>query len=446
MIEVDPGVRFPPLVYQGVPAANGWQWLRKRRNVTFVRAAEDIDGWKERFHLAIGSVLRWARLFGVFPLTNITASNDSDGLQQFRYLSFPVLLCALAAGGGVMVMIAALVRLERIGFNALNIAEPIFYGMCTLLNILFVRLALQWREFMRYWNQREEFFFARPYGAVNLRRRVLSMTSGVLGLAFVEHVMYVINQVHNVHQESLTCRYNASNPIRLYAMLTFSSVYSSFPYHPLLTTYLLYITVSLTFLWTFTDLFIMLLATGIACRFGQLNQRIDSNLRSGSQAIWSELRAHYVGLIELTERTNRVIGPLVIVSCANDMYFLCLQTLNTVEAKASPINEWYFRYSFTFLILRTSLKLWYTAEVAERSMQTHKLVQKIRSEFYNDELDILRIFSQSGVAISGMGFFEINRKIFLGMAGSILTYELVLLRFHSSSKGAGVDNPCSYRE
>lgn len=127
-------------------------------------------------------MLRWARLFGVFPLTNLTAPSDSDGLQ-FRYLSFPVLLCALTAGGGLMVMIAALVRLERIGFNALNIAEPIFFGTCTLLNVLFARVALQWRDFMRYWNQREEFFFARPYGAVNLRRRVLSMTSSVLVLA-----------------------------------------------------------------------------------------------------------------------------------------------------------------------------------------------------------------------------------------------------------------------
>ncbi|XP_041788704.1 gustatory receptor for sugar taste 64a-like [Anopheles merus] len=177
--------------------------------------------------------------------------------------------------------------------------------------------------------------------------------------------------------------------------------------------YLLYTTISLTFIWTFTDLFIMLVASGIACRFGQLNKRINSNLQNGSEAFWGEMRTHFVGLIELVERTNRIVGPLLIASCANDMYFLCLQTLNALEDKPFDINDWYFRYSFTFLILRTSVKLWFAADVDEKSVRTHKLVQKIRSEHYNDELEILRICSSGGVSISGMGFFTITRRIFL---------------------------------
>ncbi|XP_050079395.1 gustatory receptor for sugar taste 64a-like [Anopheles maculipalpis] len=256
--------------------------------------------------------------------------------------------------------------------------------------------------------------------------------------------MYVINQAYNVYHESLACRYNVTHPLKLYGSLTFRSVYLSVPYHHFTTAFLLYTTISLTFVWTFTDLFLMLIASGISCRFEQLNKRINANLQNSTEAFWGEMRTHFVGLMELVEQTNRIIGPIVIVSCANDMYFLCLQTLNTIEHKPFPINEWYFRYSFTFLILRTSVKLWYTAAVDEKSTRTNKLVQKVRSENYNDEVEILRICSGAGVSISGMGFFNISRKIFLTMAGSILTYELVLIRFHRSSQGAGQERPCAY--
>uniref|UniRef100_A0A182WQQ8 Gustatory receptor n=1 Tax=Anopheles minimus TaxID=112268 RepID=A0A182WQQ8_9DIPT len=446
MIEVGFGFRVPPGPDRNVvskqPNRSRWHWLRKRGNVTFVRPAEEIDDRKERFYLAIASVLRWARILGVFPLSNITAT-DPDAFR-FNYFSPYIVLSALSVVGGLFVMLAALIRLNRVGINAMNIAEPIFFAMCTLLNLLFVRLAIVWREFMLFWAQREELFFARPYGAINLRRRVIRLAVWIILSGLVEHVVYVINQAYNVHQESLTCRYNVTHPIKLYGSLTFRSVYQSVPYHHLTTMYLLYTTVSLTFIWTFTDLFLMLIATGISCRFEQLNKRIDANLQNGSEAFWGEMRTHFVGLMELVERTNRIVGPLVIVSCANDMYFLCLQTLNTVEDKPFAINEWYFRYSFTFLIMRTSVKLWFAADVDEKSTRTHKLVQKIRTEHYNDELEILRICSGTGVSISGMGFFNITRKIFLTMAGSILTYELVLLRFHRSSKGVGEDRPCGY--
>uniref|UniRef100_A0A182S567 Gustatory receptor n=1 Tax=Anopheles funestus TaxID=62324 RepID=A0A182S567_ANOFN len=445
MIEVGFGFRLPPGPVRNISQQQNrsrWHWLRKRGNVTFVRPAEEIDDQKERFYLAISSVLRWARMLGVFPLSNVTAP-DPDALR-FNYFSLYIVLSVLSVAGGLFVMIAALIRLNRVGINAMNIAEPIFFGICTLLTLLFVRLAIVWRKFMLFWAQREELFFARPYGAINLRRKVIGLALCILVSGLVEHVAYVINQAYNVYQESITCRYNVTNPIKLYGSLTFQSVYQSVPYHHLVTMYLLYTTISLTFVWTFTDLFILLIATGIACRFEQLNKRIDTNLQNSSEAFWGEMRTHFVGLMELVERTNRIVGPLVIVSCANDMYFLCLQTLNTVEDKPFAINEWYFRYSFSFLIMRTTVKLWYAAEVDEKSKRTHKLVQKIRIEHYNDELEILRICSGAGVSISGMGFFNITRKIFLTMAGSILTYELVLLRFHRSSKGVGAELPCAY--
>lgn len=224
MIEVGFGFRMVPGPVRSSNATrqtrSRWHWLRKRGNVTFVRPAAEIDDRKERFYLAIasgkrlriyvllgtisrnrrvfyfslhpgppsfaGKVLRWARLFGVFPLSNITATDP--GAFRFHYFSPYIVLSALSIVGGLFIMAAALVRLNRVGINAMNIAEPIFFGMCTLLQLLFVRLAQAWRGFMVYWAEREEMFFARPYGAINLRRKVIGLAVCILTSALGRHV------------------------------------------------------------------------------------------------------------------------------------------------------------------------------------------------------------------------------------------------------------------
>lgn len=47
-----------------------------------------------------------------------------------------------------------------------------------------------------------------------------------------------------------------------------------------------------------------------------------------SEIIWNEIRVHYVQLCELVEFVDENLACIILLSCANDLYFVCFQLLN----------------------------------------------------------------------------------------------------------------------
>lgn len=97
-----------------------------------------------------------------------------------------------------------------------------------------------------------------------------------------------------------------------------------------------------TFAWNFMDVFIMAISIGISTRFQQINRRLaDLLMRSSSSvaianvpaafvrpALWREVREHYVQLCELLESVDANLAAIILLSCANNLYFICFQLLN----------------------------------------------------------------------------------------------------------------------
>ena len=46
---------------------------------------------------------------------------------------------------------------------------------------------------------------------------------------------------------------------------------------------------------------------------------------------WKRKRKHYNALAELVRRVDGILGPLILVSYATDLYFICLQLLSVVK-------------------------------------------------------------------------------------------------------------------
>ncbi|XP_062699106.1 gustatory receptor for sugar taste 64f-like [Aedes albopictus] len=188
----------------------------------------------------------------------------------------------------------------------------------------------------------------------------------------------------------------------------------------------------MTFAWNFVDLFIVLVSIGLTTRFTQLNTRISDRIRSGSSTcenFWEQIRIQYVSLCDLVTLLNRSINRLVFVSYANDLYFICLQIMNATLEQPFLINRVYFFYSFSFLLLRTFLMFWYSSQVQDASHQPCRLILRVPNDEYCDELQRVQMYSRRGVSLTGMGVFLVSRRIFLTIAGTIITYELVLLSF-----------------
>lgn len=105
------------------------------------------------------------------------------------------------------------------------------------------------------------------------------------------------------------------------------------------------------------------------------------------------------------------------------------------------IETIYFYFSMAFLMCRTSALFLLASSIFENSKKPLKIFRSIPNEGWCQEIERFseQIKSETN-SLTGMNFFNITRKALLGLAGTILTYELVLLQYNTD-KGASGDPP-----
>lgn len=86
-----------------------------------------------------------------------------------------------------------------------------------------------------------------------------------------------------------------------------------------------------TVIWFYVDLFIMLIAIGLSSVFKRYcDYLLKFTGRQISKTFWDEQRNIYRSVCELVEAVDNVISPITIVSFSNNLYFVCLQLMNTL--------------------------------------------------------------------------------------------------------------------
>ncbi|XP_037908137.1 gustatory receptor for sugar taste 64a-like [Hermetia illucens] len=186
-----------------------------------------------------------------------------------------------------------------------------------------------------------------------------------------------------------------------------------------------------TFMWNYMDLFIVMVSLGLSSRFQQINHRIEALAgREVSEATWMEIRHHFVLLCELLEAVDETMSGIILLSSINNLYFICYQLLNILQKLRYTINYVYFWYSLLYLASRTTGVFLHAASINDEAAKPLKILRAVPSRNWCSEIERFtdQITTQR-VALSGMKFFYLTRKLFFGMAGTIVTYELVLLQF-----------------
>lgn len=80
------------------------------------------------------------------------------------------------------------------------------------------------------------------------------------------------------------------------------------------------------------DVFIIVVSVGVASRFNQINYNLE--LHRGMimpEIFWAYYRIRYQKLVELLRETDLVMGNLILLSFSNNLYFVCIQLLNSME-------------------------------------------------------------------------------------------------------------------
>ncbi|KAL9700352.1 hypothetical protein quinque_003793 [Culex quinquefasciatus] len=290
----------------------------------------------DTYHEAVRPFLIIGQIFGMFPVTGIFNRNPCK--VHLEWISVRVVLNLVIFGAALVNAVAEFLRLRQVGANAKNINGLVFYIDCGTISVLFLKMATSWNQVAVKWAHVERIFLEETYRVESwwTMKRKIRIVAGMLLLGAVGRI----------------AKWNY------------------------------YVSFALTLSWNYMDIFIILLSVAIASRFNQINAYLETLAAGGvlvpNEPFWIRVRIHYVALCELLAKVDRTMSWLMLVSCATNLYFICLQTLNVISQKHPHVmNDLYYGYSLFFLIVRTVTMFLCAARIHEAAKKPLDIVSKI---------------------------------------------------------------------
>ncbi|CAK9807740.1 Gustatory receptor for sugar taste 64f [Anthophora plagiata] len=397
-------------------------------------------GSAESFHCAIGPVLNVAQIFGIFPVAGVRSPSPTK--LQFKLFSFLAVYSGfIATMMFIITMISIVYMLKALNTDVFHTQGGIgtatigavFYGNSLLGSILFFRLSSRWIPLQCEWRVMEQYMDSNSSETPRLRWKFFLISSVVMLLAFIEHILSVFNNIEDYDWNGTNSTFR--NFLEIYSLRSHSFIFDILDYNFTFGLYIFVISKLATFTWNFTDLFIMLVATGLAERYKSLNKKLAITVtKYRSTFDWRELREDYAILSCVVKKVDEQISPIILLSFANNLYFICLQLMNGLfTSQDSILKAIYFFGSFAFLIGRTCAVTLLTARIHDQSKEALPYLYNCSASNYSVETQRLQYqLATDDVALTGMRFFSITRNFMLAVAGAIMTYEVVFLQFSGS--------------
>lgn len=119
--------------------------------------------------------------------------------------------------------------------------------------------------------------------------------------------------------------------LRAHFSTSFPEISHFFGYSTVLVITARFFNIIATFVWNFMDMLIIILSIGISNRFKQLNKILQqSSGKLLTAQFWDEHRIYHREICFLTEKVNKRIAFIVIISITNNLFFICVQLLNSL--------------------------------------------------------------------------------------------------------------------
>ncbi|KAM3960170.1 gustatory receptor for sugar taste 64a-like [Aphomia sociella] len=350
-----------------------------------------------------------------------------------------ILLCMLlaietAAIWKVIKSLAGLVdNKDERGVTA-RLSGAIFYCNGLLSLILSWKLIYSWKWLSVRWTKMETMSTLNIVSDRNIRRRVLFVSYLVGVCACIEHMLSMMSATgFDIPPEEYFERYILNS----HGFLIDREDYTLWLAIPVFM-----LSKSATILWNFQDLIIILMSMGLASRYYRLNLYVKNIVKRsldkkiGSEVYiqireWRKLREEYVRQAAFVRVVDNELGPLMLLSNINNFYFICLQLfLGINKGEKGLINRMYYFLSLGWLLFRACGVVLAAADVHLHSRKALSYLNACPKLGYNIEIKRLKnqLFHDF-VALTGMGFFSLERQKLLEVAANIIKYELVLIQF-----------------
>ncbi|KAH8302984.1 hypothetical protein KR044_012872 [Drosophila immigrans] len=436
------------------PNFNILRQLRRKRREQRALAAHKVrckDNAKDleqldTFHRAIRPYLCLARIFGMMPLANVLSSHAKDVRFHLRSTGMCFSALFLLLGGVKTMRIAA--RIYQGGINSRSLVSLVFFISGLIICLNFISFARCWHRLIVPWNEIDIIMLFPPYAPTKMSLRVKLLITGCVlcVLTLIEHSLYYGSVYTNYHMEILHCQSNATEILFSdFMKREFADIFEVLPYNPVFIFYAFFLTGTFSFISNFVDTFIILISIGLAQRFKQFAQRVlKLKNRHVPDALWHELRQHHILLCELMNSVDANMSSIVLLSCLNNIYFICNRLLTIFTKLRYPVNYAFFWFSLLFLLGRTCAVFLYASRIHEFSLLPLEVLYMVPSDGWSEEVQrFTHQINNQYIALSGYRLYYLTRKSFFGMMSTLVYYEFMLLQLDAKVHKEDLPDLCA---
>ncbi|XP_014354747.2 gustatory receptor 5a for trehalose [Papilio machaon] len=415
-----------------------WIPIRKNKvNVADIRTKK----YPVTFQESLRTTLFIGQTFSLLPVNGIFSKTASN--VKFNWTSWKCVYSFLSLTGQIFITTMCILKVAH-STVTLNVTTPIiFYSTTCITMTMFFRVARNWPKLVRDVSHVEELDPSFDH-TVTYR---CNITCGiVLFLALVEHILSLLSAFAG----SMTC-YPKKPIYEGFVEHFYPWVFNFIPYTPFLGMLTQFLHFQSTFIWNFSDLFVICMSYYLTSRLEHVNKKLlAAQGKYLPELFWRSTRENYGRATQLVRRVDDVISGVVFISFANNLFFICLQLFNTLEDGIKGTGECssrvkkttflggyeaavYFLFSLIYLITRSVAVSLIASQVNSASTVPAPVLYDVPSPVYCIEVQrFLEQIHGDKVALSGLQFFSVTRSLLLTVAGTIVTYELVLFQFNSS--------------
>ncbi|XP_045542499.1 gustatory receptor for sugar taste 64a-like [Papilio machaon] len=351
-----------------------------------------------------------------------------------------ILLCCLeAAAIWKLIRILSGVAVYSSASRSLvaRLSGTIFYANSLISLVLTWRFIAAWDDLSQHWLKNELLSGLNTAKDKYIKRKIIFVTTFVSVCAIVEHIFSMMAAI-GFHCGSL------EGCLRTYILISHGFVLQSYEYNLWFAIPIFILSKLATILWNLQDLAIILMSMGIVSRYSMLNlytkkliqceyqKKLNYNKLSYQHIDqWRKLRRSYARQAKLVRLLEKHLGPLVLLSNLNNLYFICLQLYLGIRIMSrSWISRTYYLLSLTWLSSRACGVVLAAAAIILYSKKALPDLRSCSSATYN--IEVKRLITQltyDNVGLSGMKLFFLSRQSLLEVVATVIKYELILLQY-----------------
>ncbi|XP_048006563.1 gustatory receptor for sugar taste 64f-like [Leguminivora glycinivorella] len=393
-------------------------------------------------------ILIIGQAFGLFPVIGLYSKQEAN--LRFYWISWKCLYSIVLLTGQIWMCIMCFNQMFRMETTLQSTSPAIFYGTTCISIATFLQVSLNWPELIKHAIQIEDL---DPNFDTTLTSKCYITCAIVLVLAIIEHILSLLYAL----SEAIACySHTHASTYEGFVRVSYPWMYNCMPYSTLLGIITQFLHFQATFIWNFSDLFVICTSYYLTSCLNNVNQKLlIAQGKYLPASFWRSAREEYSRVTQLVRKVDNVISGIVFISFANNLFFVCLQLFNTLEngikgtgaCRASRLTGTtlfagyegpaYFIFSLVYLISRSVAVSLIASQVNSASLLPAPVLYDVPSPVYC--IEVQRFIDQvhgDNVALSGLQFFSVTRELLLTVAGTIVTYELVMLQLTPSESTA----------